>query len=74
MHRNLTVYEVLYYQAMLRLPSETKKATIELKIKEVHLFTIKENYSFHFFTDKHQNDKSTSVIKFHCSALSIQLK
>ncbi|XP_046846445.1 ABC transporter G family member 28-like isoform X3 [Xenia sp. Carnegie-2017] len=34
MHRNLTVYEVLYYQAMLRLPSETKKATIELKIKE----------------------------------------
>ena len=35
MHRNLTVHEVLYYQAMLRLPAGTNKRTINHKIRQV---------------------------------------
>ncbi|XP_028413508.1 ABC transporter G family member 28-like [Dendronephthya gigantea] len=34
MHRNLTVHEVLYYQAMLRLPSGTDTRTIKYKIRQ----------------------------------------
>ena len=35
MHRNLTVHEVLYYQAMLRLPAGTSKRFINHKIRQV---------------------------------------
>ena len=35
MHRNLTVHEVLYYQAMLRLPAGTSKRFINQKIRQV---------------------------------------
>ncbi|CAB4016980.1 white-brown complex homolog 30, partial [Paramuricea clavata] len=34
MHRNLTVHEVLYYQALLRLPAGTNKRTINYKIRQ----------------------------------------
>ena len=37
MHRNLTVREVLYYQAMLRLPAGTKNDYINKKIDQVKL-------------------------------------
>ena len=35
MHRNLTVHEVLYYQAMLRLPGGTDTGKIKEKIRQV---------------------------------------
>ena len=37
MHRNLTVKEVLYYQAMLRLPSGTNRRDVNHKIRQVIL-------------------------------------
>jgi ABC-type multidrug transport system ATPase subunit len=37
MHRNLTVHEVLYYQARLRLPGSTDNKTIKEKIRQVRL-------------------------------------
>ena len=37
MHRNLTVKEVLYYQAMLRLPSGTNRRDVNHKIHQVIL-------------------------------------
>ena len=37
MHRNLTVREVLYYQAMLRLPAGTNGKTIKKNINQVPL-------------------------------------
>ena len=40
MHRNLTVHEVLYYQARLRLPSGTDTRTINYKIRQVILVTV----------------------------------
>ena len=40
MHRNLTVHEVLYYQARLRLPSGTDTRTINCKIRQVILVTV----------------------------------
>ena len=37
MHRNLTVKEVLYYQAMLRLPSGTNRRDVNHRIHQVRL-------------------------------------
>ena len=41
MHRNLTVREVLFYQAKLRLPAETDTQTINKKIRQVLLTNFK---------------------------------